>query len=229
MEDLSPVVPVALAGDPGRPEVKVTLPEGAALHYAPSETHGRYLALFALNTRLIRLGRTGREPLLTQMKLAWWREQVGDPARLQTAADPLLGLIGRHWVADRQCLVALIDAHEEHWLAEPMHSEAEQVRSALGACFATFATSGRSDAQRIGAAQAGGLWALALLRRSGGSRADAQVLRENLAAMPRLSRALRPAAVLRRIALRALRHERAPLWAGRASALDALRAGLTGR
>jgi phytoene synthase len=76
-----------------------------ALSYAPDRSRAALEALFALDTALGNVLRTTREPLVGQMRLAWWREALegldasGAPAEpvLQslTAAALPLGITGR--------------------------------------------------------------------------------------------------------------------------------------
>lgn len=61
-------------------------PERAlALSYAPRNRRAAVAALFALDTALGQVLRTTREPMVGQMRLAWWREAL---ARLDTAPAP---------------------------------------------------------------------------------------------------------------------------------------------
>jgi phytoene synthase len=86
-----------------------------ALSYAPVKSRAALGALFALDTALGNVLRTTREPLVGQMRLAWWREALegldasGAPAEpvLQslTAAVLPLGFTGR-------ALSELVDAWE---------------------------------------------------------------------------------------------------------------------
>jgi phytoene synthase len=71
-----------------------------ALSYAPVRSRAALDALFALDTALGNVLRTTREPLVGQMRLAWWREALlgldasGAPAEpvLQSLADAVLPL-----------------------------------------------------------------------------------------------------------------------------------------
>jgi len=61
-------------------------PERAlALSYAPPDRRAGLTALFALDAALGHVLRTTREPMVGQMRLAWWREAL---ARLDTAPPP---------------------------------------------------------------------------------------------------------------------------------------------
>lgn len=79
--------------------------QSLALSYAPDKSRAALDALFALDTALGNVLRTTREPLVGQMRLAWWREALqgldasGAPAEpvLQSLADAVLplGITGR--------------------------------------------------------------------------------------------------------------------------------------
>lgn len=56
-----------------------------ALSYAPSDRRAALAALFALDAALGQVLRTTREPIVGQMRLAWWREAL---VRLDTATAP---------------------------------------------------------------------------------------------------------------------------------------------
>lgn len=86
-----------------------------ALSYAPNGARAALEALFALDTALGNVLRTTREPLVGQMRLAWWREVLegldasGAPAEpvLQSLAAAVLplGITGR-------ALSGMVDAWE---------------------------------------------------------------------------------------------------------------------
>lgn len=71
-------------------------PEWAlALSYAPADRRAGLAALFALDAALGQVLRTTREPMVGQMRLAWWREAL---AKLDTApppAEPVLQALAR--------------------------------------------------------------------------------------------------------------------------------------
>lgn len=75
-------------------------PERAlAFSYAPADRRAALEALFALDAALGQVLRTTREPMVGQMRLAWWREALvkldnapapGEPVLRALAADALL-------------------------------------------------------------------------------------------------------------------------------------------
>ena len=106
-------------------------------------------ALWALAERLTRLVRDAREPLIGQIKLAWWRDMAGlvatDPAALPKG-EPLLAELGAAW-AGQGGLDALVDAAEAMLLAEE-----DGARRAAATAFgeALFALSGGGCGARWG-------------------------------------------------------------------------------
>jgi phytoene synthase len=84
-------------------------------------------ALWALAGRLTRLLDEAREPLIGQIKLAWWRDMMAllatDPAALPKG-EPLLAELQASW-AGRGGLDALVDAAEAVLLAETADARRE--------------------------------------------------------------------------------------------------------
>jgi len=206
------------------------LPQRLALAYAPAKARGMLLPLFAFDARLGHALRQANEPIMAQMRLAWWRDQLAlEPAarersdELVRALDPLDGA--------RKALGALVDG----W--ELLLSEE------LGTKTATAFASARAQAilasaRLMGAADpaeailiAGQRWALADLA-AGLSDAEERAMIVGIApaeGRPPLSRSLRPVAVLDGLARRSLAAGGLPLLEGPASALAAMRLGLLGR
>lgn len=81
-----------------------------ALAYAPGGVRQDWLAVLALDAKLTRIVRGAREPLLAQMRLAWWREQLAESATV-TAGEPLLASFAG-WDGARGGLIALVDGWE---------------------------------------------------------------------------------------------------------------------
>lgn len=82
-----------------------------ALAYAPPRSKGLWLGLFALDARLGTIVRGASEPMLTQIKLAWWRDELARPQVQRRRGEPLLELLDE-WGDDAACLTALVDAWE---------------------------------------------------------------------------------------------------------------------
>ncbi|MDO9370040.1 MAG: hypothetical protein Q7T68_15855 [Sphingopyxis sp.] len=85
----------------------------------PHARRAAMAALWALAARLTKLLIDAREPLIGQIKLAWWRDMMAmlanDPAALPKG-EPLLAELHETW-AGRSGLDALVDAAEAMLLA----------------------------------------------------------------------------------------------------------------
>jgi phytoene synthase len=134
----------------------------------PRERRAAKAALWELAARLTRLLRDAREPLIGQIKLAWWRDMTGllatDPAALPKG-EPLLAELQQSW-AGQGGLDTLVDAAEAMLLAESGEAR-EEAATAFGA--ALFGLSGGADA-------AGKRWGLLWAAASQESEADARTL-----------------------------------------------------
>ena len=203
-----------------------------ALAHAPGHSREAALVLFALDTRLAGFVRRGSEPLAAQMRLAWWRETLGEPPAGWPKGDPLLELL-RGWRAPER-LVALVDGWEL-LLAERFDRQAI-TDFAGGRVQGWLALADQIGAQAAGVEPAARAWAMGDLAGNLSDPAErARVVEiardEPLAepfAAPRM-RALRPLAILGGLGRRALAKGGAPLLGGRGAALAALRLGLFAR
>ena len=71
-----------------------------------------WLAAFALDGRVGRMVLGASEPMLGQMRVAWWRDQLGKAVHDRPRGDHLLDLIGTNWNRNEAALVELIDGWE---------------------------------------------------------------------------------------------------------------------
>ncbi len=209
-----------------------TLPpvQRLALAYASAATRLPLLTLLAFDARLAGIVRGSREPMLAQLRLAWWREQLrADPASRPQGEPLLAALTG--WPGPLAALAGLVDGWEGMTGAAPLESARfAALAAARGQCFAALAASpqGHEAARRMGRN-----WALADIagrlthpaeREAALALALAQDWRR--AALPR---GLRPLAVLHGLAARAIRAgDAAPADTPRAL-FTAMRIGLLGR
>ncbi|MFC0203933.1 hypothetical protein [Novosphingobium soli] len=94
-----------------------------ALAYAPRAARRQTLALLALDARLAHLLRHSREPMMAQLRLAWWRESLGQSSEQWPSGEPLLALL-RTWGGGHGGLVALVDGWERMTGPAPLASDA---------------------------------------------------------------------------------------------------------
>lgn len=178
--------------------------ERLALVYAPARFRPLWLGYLALESRLARTAQGGKEPMLAQIKLAWWRERFETAAYEWPSGEPLLAVLSG-WDAERAALLGLVDGWEDRTMGE---DGGVRLRSArVEAMLALSRLSGAKD--DVDAVRR------ATLDWCDGERGEGL--------SPRLTRAMRPLAVLRAMALRD--ENAAPLG----TLLVALRAGLFGR
>ncbi|WP_226019280.1 hypothetical protein [Novosphingobium sp. FKTRR1] len=166
------------------------------------QTRAAWAGFLAFDRRLADAARDGREPIMVQLRLAWWRDRLTEPPAARPKGEPLLALLSA-WDAESPSLIAVIDG----W-------EAWKVGEDGGAALALA---------RVGAIEA--LARLSQLQPDDETRRAAAEWLGHASAgpAPRLPRALRPLALLRGLALRA--PDEAP-WR---TALAAMRLGLLGR
>lgn len=185
-----------------------TLPlrQRLALSYAPSRVRPLWLGLLALDTRLAGVVRFPREPMLAQLRLAWWRERFASPLGDAPAGEPLLAAL-RGWDPARTALSGLVDGWEALIAPPPLgEPPLAALADARGAAVAALAALVGAPAQAGAAARMATDWALAdlSLHLSDPRERDAAVALA--AARPfgrqRLVRALRPLVILHALAAR---------------------------
>lgn len=203
-----------------------------ALAYPSRAGRDRVLALMMLDLRLAAIlrqaGTTGGEPVIAQIKLAWWRDRLGEDPAAWPAGEPLLTAL-RAWPGGPATLVPLVDGWEA-LLAEDLTVAAiEQFAAGRAVAWAALAPPGTEAA--VGAAARE--WALGDLARnlakSGEAAAARRLALAGKAGSARLPRAVRPLAVLRALTRRAIERDSGDLLDGAGALFATLRAGLTGR
>lgn len=202
-----------------------------ALAWQPATSRAALGALFRLDARLRAAVLGAREPLLAQMRLAWWREQLTAGPGAAPGGEPLLALLSAAWGGPTAPLAALVDGWEERLGEAPQEAGAlERFAWGRGTALAAFARTIDPGGQD-GSALAGRRWALAELAARAIEPTERDAARRLLQALDppaRLPRALRGLAVLDGLAARAADRGE-PLLANRRAALAAIRLGLLGR
>lgn len=201
-----------------------------ALAYAPASARLPTLALLALDQRLAGLLRHSREPMMAQIRLAWWRETLDRDAAEWPQGEPLLAAL-RSWNGEHRALVALVDGWEALTGEAPLGPEAlEEMVNGRAAAFAGLARALGRQREAEAAGSVGRRWALADLATKLNHPGESVIVRRLAQAetgrTARVSRALRPLAVLEGLARDNLAN------GGQGSArtvLKALRIGLLGR
>ncbi len=207
--------------------------QGLALAYTPRERRAQLAAFFALDRRLAQIASKTTEPMLGQMRIAWWRDMLSAATDERPSGDEVLDAIGCHWIGREEALVSLVDAWEI-LLAQEELDESVVIEFARGRA-QPFKAVARAEEQ--GALEtihsAGSLWALADAATHISDQAERQrfivagsKLDDAGGALPRAFRGL---AILRTLSQRSLTSGGIPMMAGRGAAVVALRVGLLGR
>ena len=201
-----------------------------ALAYAPEPSRGHLLAFFALDARLAGIVRSSREPMLAQLRLAWWREQLCLEQLPVDAKDPLLAAL-KDWPAPRETLAALADGWEAMTGPAPLPASAFGQLAASRA--AAMAALGSTQAECEAALRMGRNWALADIAAHLSDPREREtalkLAQEQDWRRAKLSRRLRPLAVMHGLAARAIRRDSPDLTMTPVAALLAIRIGLFGR
>lgn len=204
---------------------------GLALAWSGSKVRGRLSMALQLDRRLARIVARTTEPMLGQMRLAWWRDALCKPVADRPRGDSVLDGLGVHWEGRERALIELVNAWEVLVTAEQLGpDEIETFAAGRGAFFAALAGDGAENDLSARLFAAGRRWALADAA-SGVSKDTerAALVAAGLAATDRagrLPRELRGVAVLEALALRGLNRGGRPLMEGRGAPLAVLRAAI---
>ncbi|WP_121119132.1 hypothetical protein [Croceibacterium ferulae] len=199
-----------------------------AVAYAPPAAKQQWAALLALDERLATILRKKREPMLAQLRLAWWRDRLNESPALWPAGDAVLDSL-REWHAPA-ALAALVDGWETLVADQVDGAALDGFAAGRGAGFAALADELGDPSEP--ARHAGRVWALADLAANISDpqeRAMALSLAQENGRPPVLPRSMRPLAVLAGLGWRAVQAGGGPLMIGRGGALAAFRLGLLGR
>ena len=213
-------------------ELIETLPvlQRLALAYAPAASRASLLGFLALDTRLCGIVRNSHEPMLAQLRLAWWREALGETAGDQPSGEPLLAALGQGQ-GPRAALTGLVEGWETMTGPAPLPASAFlALAEARGRGFAALAVEGDHHQAAL---RLGRNWALADIAAHLSHTAEHQAALELARAQDwshaTLPRGLRPLAVLHGLAAREISKDAPGQAATPLALLAALRLGLFGR
>lgn len=160
--------------------------ERLALAYAPASSRRLWLGYLVLENRLARAVQGASEPIMAQIRLAWWRERFNEPASQWPAGEPLLSELAL-WGQEQAALTGLVDGWEAREIGE---DSGVQLRAArVEALLALARLAGGSD-DPLTVRQVVLDWTDGALGEGLGEGGK-----------PRLSRAMRPLAILRALAI----------------------------
>lgn len=204
-----------------------------ALSYTRPDLRPALASFFALDRRFGQIVAKTSEPVMGQMRLAWWREQLEKPVGDRPAGDFLLDAVSQYWAGQEEGMVSLVDGWEELLVIDNLtRAEAKRFCSNRARPLALLAARCGSGAG-VRAQAAGERWAAADAAVHVSSDEEREVLLATglgrTSGKGGIPRSMRGLAVLEALALRSMRRGGRPLMDGRGAALTALRAGLLGR
>lgn len=202
-----------------------------ALVYAPATARRQTLALLALDARLAALIRRSSEPMLAQLRLAWWREAIAQDPASWPQGEPVLAAL-RSWGEHPGGVTPLVDGWEALTAPPPLGAPqlaafAEGRAQAAAALARTLGRPGDADASY----RLGRIWAIedvAMRLAREDERAAALSLAEAQGPLPRVGRPLRALRVLAGLSRRRRTAGGEEGAASPAAMLEALKLGLLG-
>ncbi len=206
------------------------LPQRVALAYAPARMRPAWLSVIQFDLTLANVVAQAREPMLRQLRLAWWRDALSSN---EEHRDPTLVELAAHFPNALEQFRVAVDGWEELAAPEQISESAltRYARGRAGPFVALAELMGIHDLDAV--RRAGAIWAL------GDFAAHASDLQERITARRcaedlcqaaiRLPRTMRPLAVLSALSRRAMVSGDRGLLADRSAALLAMRVGILGR
>ena len=202
-----------------------------ALAYAPRQSQAAIGAVFLLDCRLARIGAQASEPIIAQMKLAWWRDQFAKPVADWPTGEPLLEEIAKQGLP-AQRLSGLVDGWEALIASDSLSVEViEAYAAGRGASWLAVVDAVDADTDAEDVLRCARIWALADLAshlEGEGRRQVRELLKGSENRLPKLPRELRPFQVLATLGQRAAARY-GPLLDGLGALTLAIRVGIFGR
>lgn len=189
-----------------------------------------YRASFQLDAVLGTIALSAREPLLAQIRMAWWRDQLKVPEAGFRAKDPLVRSLAEAWGTDASQLIKLVDGWESLIDDRGSGSAFVESRADFGAAIAKSLDCEQDvDAARM----YGALWAFSdLTNYSPHPKVREWAIehwKTEFEVTSKTSVELRPLAILGGLARRSLERGGTPMLGDRKSPFVALRFWFTGK
>ncbi len=195
-----------------------------ALGSTPVHLREVFAVALALDTRLARLVSLAREPMLAQLRLAWWRDRLQEPEDVRPRGDPVLDAVSTHWRGIESALQKLVDAWEHLLGDDPPPDRARALGTGRGAVFAALADYAGAAGSAGQASAHGEVWAIATVQQEAGV-----ALADIVPPLAPLPRSLRGLALIGGLSKRAVLRGDGVLLGDRLSPLAAARIALLGR
>lgn len=213
---------------------ELPLPQRLALSYAPRAARDPWLAFLLFDARLAGFVAQASEPMLAQMRIAWWRDVLRKPPGERPRGEPLLAALGQAFPGQEAKLIACADGWERLVADPPLNPGAiDEFAAGRASGLLAVAHACGFEARDEIVWAAGRRWALAdLAAHSADARERAEMFERAGTAVPpagALPRAMRPLAVLDALARRAVASGEGPLLRDWRSGMLAFRVGLLGR
>ena len=204
-----------------------------ALAYVPAAHRPAMDAFLRLDFVLGRAVGQASEPIVGQLRLAWWRDALGADADRLPQGNPLLDDIVTAFGSELDFLVRLVDGWEVVLLAEQLDGQAvEPLLDARSRAWVALGSMIDPDVEAGPILASGRRWALAdLLSGLSDALERTRILALASPATEKiiLPRSLRSLAILASLSERAITRGGGALLGDRKAALVALRSGLFGR
>ena len=109
--------------------------ERLAVSYAPASVRPLWIGFLGLEARLEKAAHVRSEPVLAQIRMAWWRERFQEPASCWPQGEPLLALLAS-WDGERATLAELVDGWEASAFGDDggVRLRAARVEAVLALC-----------------------------------------------------------------------------------------------
>ena len=188
-----------------------------ALAYVPARVRPAIDTLWRLDVSLGAVLTTGKEPMISRIRLAWWRESLEKLDREQAPAEPMLQAVASS-LLPLGVTGAVLAELEDGWgvllSPEPLSDE-ELHHYAFGRGGRLFSLAARLLGEEADMVEPGGAaWALVDLARHSADQGDAEsamALARKLAPAGRWPSKLRPLGMLAALAARDSRRETEPM------------------
>jgi phytoene synthase len=168
-------------------------PARLAIAYAPSNVRSAFALLLQIDQRFAEILRNAREPMIAQIKMAWWREAFASPAEARPTGEPLLQALNEAGELIPVIALEALASAWEHLLGSELFSQDAIDAHAYLRADAIFQTYANWVGRRQDLRPIGRNWALEALRIAFPERvADCNI---PSAPLPK-ARALRPLSIL---------------------------------
>ena len=210
-------------------EISLPLEQQLALAHSTGEVRAMLEAFLQFDNRLARFVSKANEPIVTQLRLAWWRDQLNKPISERPSGDTILDALSAHWEGREAVFVALVDGWEALLGEPPLPDDVFAGLCAVrAACFADIVPQKvADDANALGLS-----WAYAdFIARTSDEQECAHLVDLAKQATPgtgKLNFRYRSLTILGRLGARAIERGGSPMLGRRRDALLVTRIGLLG-